>query len=184
MLWTLRDVRSRTRDPISQFVGISLVTFLPLVGLPIYLVLRPSETLHQAYDRQLEQDAMLAELRTVPAGPSCRRPVQEDFVNCPYCRATVRAPCAECGKLLAHNWRHCPYCSASREAPRDATRLDFDGAAVEQAEPEPSPAEEAPAEEGAVGEAAVVDAASSEPTLRPARTRPRRTSASEETAAR
>ena len=183
VLWTLRDVRSRSRDPISQIVGISLVAFLPFVGLPIYLVLRPSETLHQAYDRQLEQDAMLAELRTVPACPSCRRPVQEDFVHCPYCRATVRAPCADCGKLLAHNWRHCPYCATSREAPRDAARLDFDSGVAEQAQPEPPSAEAASTEQAPAGEGAIVEAAS-EPVLHPARTRPRRPSAtSEETAA-
>ena len=53
-------------------------------GLPIYLVIRPSDTMTEAYDRQLEQEAVLSELQTVSACPNCRRPVQDDFAVCAF----------------------------------------------------------------------------------------------------
>ena len=133
ILWAFRDIRSRSRDPFSQLVGVALVTALPFLGIPLYLVLRPSETLQHAYDRQLEQEAILSELHSVSACPQCRRPVQDEFMACPHCRTSLKEPCAQCGRLLTHAWRHCPFCSTTREPARQAARLEFDGAEVEAA---------------------------------------------------
>ena len=136
ILWAYRDIRARSRDPFSQLVGVALVAALPLIGIPLYLVLRPSTTLQQAYDRQLEQEAILSELHSISACPDCRRPVQDDFMVCPYCRISLKESCVECGRLLTHAWRHCPYCATVRPAPRSASRLEFD-----TAESEPAPAD-------------------------------------------
>ena len=120
--WAYRDIRSRTHDPLSQLIGVALVVALPLLGIPLYLVLRPSETLQQLHDRQIEQEAILSELYSVSACPSCRRPVQDDFMACPYCRAVLKEPCASCSRLLMRAWRHCPYCATSRAPVRAAGR--------------------------------------------------------------
>ena len=74
ILWAYRDIRGRTRDPVSHIVAVGIVGVLPLVGLPIYFALRPDETLQAAYDRQLEQESILSELHSVSACPNCRRP--------------------------------------------------------------------------------------------------------------
>lgn len=126
ILWSFRDIRQRTRDPISQVVAVVLVTVLPFIAIPIYFVLRPVETLEAAYDRQIEQDAILAELHSVTACPNCRRPAQDDFIVCPHCSTGLREPCAHCSRLLNHVWRHCPYCGTTREPARSASRLRFD----------------------------------------------------------
>ncbi len=128
ILWAYRDIRSRSRDPLSQLVGVALVTALPLAGIPLYLVLRPTATLQQAYDRQLEQEAILSELHSVSACPNCRRPVQDDFQICPHCSTSLKEACRECSRLLTHAWRHCPYCATPRELARSAARLEFDAA--------------------------------------------------------
>ena len=49
ILWVYRDISARTRDPVSQTIGVAIAVAMPLFGLPIYFVLRPSETLQQAY---------------------------------------------------------------------------------------------------------------------------------------
>ena len=72
LFWAYRDMRSRTRDFVTQLAGVSVLVFLPLIGYPVYLAVRPSQTLREAYDRQLEQEAILSELHSAPACPECR----------------------------------------------------------------------------------------------------------------
>lgn len=139
VLWAYRDIRSRTRDAFSQVVALLLVTLFPLIGLPLYMVLRPRETMQQAYDRQLEQEAILSDLHSASSCPNCRRPVQDDFMVCAYCRTSLKHPCTNCGRVLNQAWRHCPFCSTTRATERSAGRLEFDaaadGAATDGAEP-------------------------------------------------
>ena len=145
-LWAWRDIRSRTRDIVSQAVGVSLVIALPLVGIPVYLAVRPTHTLRESYDRQLEQEAILSELHAVPTCPQCRRPVDEDWMVCAYCSYALRQPCGACERLLMNAWRHCPYCGASRErvapAPAAAPRAQPERPAADA----PAPAAPAPAQ--------------------------------------
>ena len=171
ILWAFRDIRSRTRDPFSQLVGVGLVTALPFLGIPLYLVLRPSETLQHAYDRQLEQEAILSELHSISACPQCRRPVQDEFMACPHCRTSLKEPCAECGRLLTHAWRHCPFCATTREPASQAARLEFEGAQVDGGDLEAAgPEETEPAAEVA---APARDEGDATPAAAP-RQRPRR----------
>ncbi len=114
VLWALRDIRTRTLDPVARSIGIAVVALMPLLGIALYLIVRPSMTLDEAYEHELEREAIRSELHVLAPCPTCRRPVERDFVVCPYCRTVVREECATCRKLLASDWRHCPYCGASR----------------------------------------------------------------------
>jgi len=58
-IWTFRDIRSRSRDFLAQVLATLLVLVLPVIGLVVYLMLRPHETLAEAYERSLEQEALL-----------------------------------------------------------------------------------------------------------------------------
>ncbi len=120
VLWVYKDIRSRTRDPISQAIGVGIAVVLPIIGLPVYLVVRPGETLNESYVRQLEQEAILSDLHAISACPNCRRPVEDDFQVCAHCGTSLREPCKRCGKLLQFSWRNCPYCATPREASRPA----------------------------------------------------------------
>ncbi|NQT69639.1 MAG: zinc ribbon domain-containing protein [Desulfobacteraceae bacterium] len=42
--------------------------------------------------------------------PHCSVHLEERFRFCPLCGGTVTPRCADCGKLLASNWRNCPFC--------------------------------------------------------------------------
>jgi len=53
IVWTWRDMRSRSRDPIAQIAAALLVTVLNLPGVLVYLLLRPRETLAEAYEHSL-----------------------------------------------------------------------------------------------------------------------------------
>jgi len=114
LVWVYRDISSRTRDPFSQVVALVLVLVFNLPGLIIYLILRPKQTLADAYDRKLEAEALLHEIQEQATCPACRRKVSDDFVACPYCRTQLRSPCDSCARPLATGWVLCPYCGAAR----------------------------------------------------------------------
>lgn len=122
VLWVSRDVRSRSDDATTHMIAVAIAVIFPLVGLPIYFVLRPRETFTDAYDRRLEEDALLAELHAVHACPNCRRPVQEEFALCAYCGTALKQPCGQCGRSLLLAWHNCPYCGFVRPQARQQER--------------------------------------------------------------
>ncbi|HEX5940132.1 MAG TPA: zinc ribbon domain-containing protein [Dehalococcoidia bacterium] len=122
VVWTFRDIRERTRDPFAQVFSVLVVLAFNFAGLLLYLIVRPRETLAEAYERSLEEEALLQELEDQRACPSCKRRVQEDFILCPYCQFQLKEACAQCEKPLSHNWAVCPYCGAQRRAAAAAER--------------------------------------------------------------
>jgi len=118
IVWTYRDIRERTRDSWSQTVAVALVVLFNIPGLIIYLILRPGETLSEAYERRLENEAIRRDLaEQLRSCPNCSRPAEEDFLLCPYCRARLREPCASCSRPLELSWVACPYCGSTGPQP-------------------------------------------------------------------
>ena len=110
VIWTFRDMRLRSRDPFAQILAALVVAVLPGVGLIIYLILRPPETLAEAYERALEEEALLQEIEERPACPGCSRTVQPGWILCPHCHTRLRKRCVDCDALLELQWNLCPFC--------------------------------------------------------------------------
>jgi RNA polymerase subunit RPABC4/transcription elongation factor Spt4 len=124
VVWTYRDVKTRTLDPVSQSVATLLVGLFNLPGLIVYLVIRPHETIADSYERSLEAEAMLHELQLdTNACQNCRRPIEPDFNICPHCGVLLREACKNCNKLIRTNWAGCAYCGVERAPPRPAVPL-------------------------------------------------------------
>ena len=115
VIWTARDMRSRSHDPVSQLVAVLMVMALNLPGWVLYRVLRPPLTLAELYDRQLEEETLLRDLGEALACPTCSQPVEEDYVVCPHCTTGLKDACGECGKAMSFVWRSCPWCGETRE---------------------------------------------------------------------
>ncbi len=115
VVWVYRDVKMRTNDPFSQWVAVILVGFFAIPGLIVYLVIRPQETITDAYERSLEAEAILQELQAdATSCQNCRRPIESDYTICPHCRAMLREPCKSCAKPVRVTWIACPYCGVDR----------------------------------------------------------------------
>ena len=56
IIWAYRDMRSRSRDVFAQVLSAIVVALLPVVGILIYLILRPMETLSEAFERAPYED--------------------------------------------------------------------------------------------------------------------------------
>lgn len=115
ILWTWRDIRSRSQSLVLQFLSVLIVAFFSLPGLLIYYILRPQETLAAAYERALTEEAFLQGLEDRNTCIQCHQPVQDDFRFCPYCHNTLRTVCRSCGRLQNLKWLVCPYCGTERE---------------------------------------------------------------------
>ncbi|MFH1485584.1 MAG: zinc ribbon domain-containing protein [Chloroflexota bacterium] len=109
-VWVYRDMRTRSRDPLATAFFIVLVLIVNLPGLLLYLFLRPSDTLGENYERSLHEEALLRELDDQIACPSCHRPIEAEFLMCPFCFTQLKRPCPKCERPLSASWGGCPYC--------------------------------------------------------------------------
>ncbi|MGO8948568.1 MAG: double zinc ribbon domain-containing protein [Ktedonobacterales bacterium] len=129
--WTWRDVRARTQDSILQITATILVAVFNLGGLFIYLIVRPRQTLAELYERQLEEESLLAEMTERQTCPTCHYRVEHDFQACPSCGTKLRRPCPRCEHLLELKWNVCPFCGygggamdSSRSPSRQGARAE------------------------------------------------------------
>lgn len=113
IVWTFRDMRARSRDTLAQLLMALMVALLTVPGVLIYLFLRPRETLAEAYERSLEEEALLQEIEEKPTCPGCKQRVKEEWQACPHCHTRLGKPCARCGRMLELSWDICPYCTTA-----------------------------------------------------------------------
>jgi hypothetical protein len=117
IVWAYRDICLRSRSRGAAVLTVLLVALLPVMGLVIYLLLRPRETVMDAYDRALEQEALLQQIEERPACPTCSLPIQANWFLCPSCHTHLRQPCPVCNSPLELHWDICPYCGYLFEPP-------------------------------------------------------------------
>jgi formate dehydrogenase maturation protein FdhE len=113
IVWAFRDMRNRSRDILALIVSTLLVALVPLFGLLVYLMLRPRETLAEAYERSLEQEALLQAIEEPENCPGCGQRIRQGFVICPSCHTRLRQRCPVCSEALHLQWSICPYCGSS-----------------------------------------------------------------------
>ena len=113
-IWAYRDMRARSRDTIARLFVAAVVALLSVPGLFIYILLRPRETLSEAYERSLEEEALLQEIEEKPTCPGCGQRVHAEWQACPYCHTRLKKSCLHCDQLLELSWNLCPYCASSQ----------------------------------------------------------------------
>lgn len=108
VFWTFRD--AARRGAMGWFWALVVLIF-NVFGWVIYLVIRPPEYTADARERELEIRAKEISLqRDLETCPACYKPVEKDFLICPYCMKKLRKSCIECEKPLQLKWNVCPYC--------------------------------------------------------------------------
>ena len=107
VFWTYRD--AQRRGAMSMLWAIVVLVF-NVFGWMIYMVVRPPEYTDDALERELEIRSREAELQRDGATcPSCLKPVDPEFLICPYCMKKLKKQCVSCGKALKMSWAVCPY---------------------------------------------------------------------------
>lgn len=109
VIWTVRDITDRTGNLIIQTFSVLLVViFTPVLGLPLYLLIRPRTTLAEKY----YEEAGIAEAEYVSACPNCDEEVGEEFRFCPHCGHELLEECPACGAPKDKNWKFCASCGS------------------------------------------------------------------------
>ena len=119
--WAYRDLQTRTANPIAPYLAAALIIlFTPVLfpfGLILYRILRPSETVAEANERALAEEAMLVEVEAQPHCANCARRVHADWIICPTCRNRLRRVCPNCSRLVELDWSLCAWCGKDFERP-------------------------------------------------------------------
>ena len=110
-IWTFRDIRARTTDIFAWILATVLVLVAGPIGWLLYFLLRPRETIAEAYDRQLEEEALLRDITARRACPTCQTVTEPDWLICPRCQTDLRRTCNTCSRPLELDWVACPYCT-------------------------------------------------------------------------
>jgi len=122
-IWAFNDIRSRSRDWLAIVLACALVLIFPIVGIVLYMMIRPKDTLSDVYDRALEEEALLRELEGTIACDRCGIPVKEAWVYCPNCHEQLQHACPTCGNLARNEWEICVFCgNAQQPAPATVRR--------------------------------------------------------------
>lgn len=111
IVWTYRDITTRSENAATQIFSTLVVVLFWVPGAVIYLLLRPKETLEEAFQRSVEEEYLLQDLDDVHTCPNCNRSIRDDFIFCPHCRAVLRTECPSCRKPVDVRWEICPYCA-------------------------------------------------------------------------
>lgn len=112
VIWTWRDIRTRSADIFAAILATLLVAVFNILGVLLYLLIRPRTTLAEQYDRALEEEALLREIEAAKNCHKCGRPVETEWQFCPFCETELRHPCPQCSRLLDPEWKRCPHCGA------------------------------------------------------------------------
>ncbi len=104
--WAAIDAKKRGYSTL-KIIFIFFLVLIPIIGLILYLILRPSGKLGPC--------------------PKCKRMFYPGLKKCPHCGVNLKpkkpqppAPgpptkikCPHCGQLVDNSWKTCPYCSRS-----------------------------------------------------------------------
>src|SRR4051812_20216891 len=117
--WAFRDMQLRSENPILPYLAAALIIlFTPVLfvfGIVVYRIVRPQEKIAEVYERNLAEEALLAEVEAIKSCPGCRRRINEEWIICPSCRTRLNRVCANCGRLVGLDWSLCAWCGKDFE---------------------------------------------------------------------
>ena len=123
--WAFRDMQQRSENPILPYVAASfIILFTPIffpLAIFVYKIIRPHEKIGEVYERNLAEEALLAEVESIKTCPTCARRVHEEWIICPTCRTRLNRVCPNCSRLVGLDWSLCAWCGKDFE--RAATAL-------------------------------------------------------------
>jgi hypothetical protein len=117
--WAFRDMHERSENPVLPYLAATLIIlftpFLFYLGVVVYKVIRPSERLGEVYERNLAEEALLAEVEAIKTCPGCDKRIDSEWIICPWCRTRLNRVCPNCERLVGLDWTICAWCGKDFE---------------------------------------------------------------------
>ncbi|MCF7834997.1 hypothetical protein K9M48_02985 [Candidatus Gracilibacteria bacterium] len=107
IIWVGKDIASRTNNVVIQVLSIILITlFSPLIGLPLYIIIRP---VSYKKDNIPWREACALNLISCY---NCDTFNPKEYECCIKCGEKLRIKCKQCGELYPHSYIYCNKCGA------------------------------------------------------------------------
>jgi RNA polymerase subunit RPABC4/transcription elongation factor Spt4 len=117
--WAFRDMQLRTENPILPYFAASLIIVFTPIFFPLavfaYRIVRPQEKIAEVFERNLAEEALLAEVEAIKTCPTCGRRTHEEWIICPTCRTRLNRVCPNCSRLVGLDWSLCAWCGKDFE---------------------------------------------------------------------
>jgi len=117
--WAFRDMQQRSDNAILPYlVAAGIILFTPIFfvfAVWVYKIVRPHEKIGEVWERNLAEEALLAEVEAIRHCPACERRVNEEWIICPSCRTRLNRVCPNCSRLVGLDWSLCAWCGKDFE---------------------------------------------------------------------
>jgi RNA polymerase subunit RPABC4/transcription elongation factor Spt4 len=117
--WAFRDMQQRSDNAILPYlVAAGIILFTPIFfvfAVWVYKIVRPHEKIGEVWERNLAEEALLAEVEAIHHCPTCERRVNEEWIICPSCRTRLNRVCPNCSRLVGLDWSLCAWCGKDFE---------------------------------------------------------------------
>ena len=117
--WAFRDMQQRSDNAILPYLAAALIIlFTPIFfifAVWVYKIVRPHEKIGEVWERNLAEEALLAEVEAIRHCPTCERRVNEEWIICPNCRTRLNRVCPNCSRLVGLDWSLCAWCGKDFE---------------------------------------------------------------------
>jgi uncharacterized Zn finger protein (UPF0148 family) len=110
LYWVWLDSGERTTNTTVRISYVILVVVLNIVGLLIYLIIRPNQTIEEIYWADLERRYLKYETAELGDCPRCGSQLFPGYTYCPNCRYKLKIKCPRCGVYVDKKDKFCPHC--------------------------------------------------------------------------
>lgn len=115
--WVWVDASERTTNFFMKLMAVILVAVLNILGLIIYLLLRPKQTIQELYWADLERRYLKYETAELGDCKNCKFSLQPGFNICPKCGVQLKKQCANCHVWVDKSYTYCPFCTSTVGTP-------------------------------------------------------------------
>ena len=131
--WAFRDMQQRSDNAILPYIAAAgIILFTPIffiLAVWIYKIVRPHEKIGEVWERNLAEEALLAEVESIHHCPTCEKRIDDEWIICPNCRTRLKRVCPNCSRLVGMDWSLCAWCG------KDFERREIPAAAAVDALP-------------------------------------------------
>jgi Double zinc ribbon len=117
--WAFRDMQQRSDNAILPYIAAAgIILFTPIffiLAVWIYKIVRPHEKIGEVWERNLAEEALLAEVESIHHCPTCEKRIDDEWIICPNCRTRLKRVCPNCSRLVGMDWSLCAWCGKDFE---------------------------------------------------------------------
>lgn len=115
IIWVTRDSINRSKSIIFQTFSILINIAIPILGILLYLIIRPGKTNMERYYEELEHRMLIGDEDSGSTCENCMTVVDKDYAFCPKCGVKTKKTCIKCKKHFPSIWNICPYCGSKQD---------------------------------------------------------------------